>query len=89
MFKQLKARDLILKILEVVVFKLKSIAKYQVTHLLEPNNNNNSDETCNNNEANSSMQTKEKVENGRRELIEKLDTFLNSFEDKDKVKVLN
>ena len=78
---RLQARDMILKLLEVIVLKFKSIAKYQVTHLLESANNKTSD-----------MSVKraiehESVENEPTDKDKKLDLFLNSFEDKDRVKV--
>jgi len=80
------------------VLKFKSIAKYQVTHLLENNSNSSTSSTTQAatsastqpaaNDTNNSTET-----NGEKDLgeikskIDKLDTFLNTFEDKDRIKI--
>lgn len=108
-----KAREVILKLLEVFVLKFKSIAKYQVTHLLE--NANNNTPTANNNTANvgketssektneaakivnepmstsqldlSNANTEQKEKDDKKTRTEKLDQFINSYEEKDRIKV--
>ena len=80
----MQARDLILKLLEVIVLKFKSIAKYQVTHLLESANNKTSDIGVKR-----TITEHESADNEPIDKDKKLDLFLNSFEDKDRVKVGN
>jgi len=75
----LQARDLILKLLQVVVLKFKTIAKYQVTYLLE--NNAPSDKKP----AIADDPQQKPAPSATNE--QKLDVFLSSFEDKDRVKL--
>lgn len=85
------------------VLKFKSIAKYQVTHLLEQQNANNSasssvsvkevsEESSNSKIVESSTGTVTNEQTSQEEKnkskSEKLDTFLNNYEDKDKIKVV-
>ena len=79
---------MILKLLEVVVLKFKTIAKYQVTHLLENSNKNevSGEKSKDKSDENSQMDT-EKVDENKKTQAVKLDIFLSSFEDKDRVKV--
>lgn len=67
----------------MIVLKFKTIAKYQVTHLIENANSKPEDNSSN---ENSSIIDKDA--NNKKSHLEKLDTFLGSFEDKDRVKVL-
>ena len=72
----------------MIVLKFKSIAEYQVTHLLE--NNNIKNESNSNIEKETTNTNKDTVvvnNQDKNQYIEKLDVFLNSFEDKDRVKV--
>ena len=84
------------------VLKLKSIAKYQVTNLLENNNNANgtaSSQTSSTEPASNSLstttdtKTAQTTPNDNKNLadkkskIDKLDAFLNTFDDKDKIKL--
>ncbi len=82
---------MILKLLEVIVLKFKSIAKYQVTHLLEQSNVKSS-ESIKSNEKDTlekSLQNNGTTthQSDTRTHMEKLDAFLNSYEDKDRIKV--
>ncbi len=75
----LHARDLILKLLQVVVLKFKTIAKYQVTYLLENNAPSDKKPTI----ADDPQQKPAPSATNE----QKLDVFLSSFEDKDRVKL--
>lgn len=83
-------REIIVKVLEVVVNKLKMVAKYQVTYLVDNakpvneakyDNNEQSDEKKHENEDDLINQKSDKIR------LERLEVFLNSFEDKDGSKV--
>jgi len=78
--ENLQARDLILKLFQVVVLKFKTIAKYQVPYLLLQNNNNTT-------QSDKKSPTTDDVLLVAATTELKLDTFLNSFEDKDRVKL--
>ena len=75
----------------MIVLKFKSIAIYQVTHLLEASNSTPSTPVSNQPSELSKEIEKELITNvnlhDKKGYIEKLDIFLNSFEDKDRVKV--
>jgi hypothetical protein len=103
-------RELILKVLEIIVTKFKQISKTQVKYLLENNNVDQQqtqqattlDENASSNEdkckdifiidddfgdlskTDDVMQTQAKSQKKR----DKLDAFLNSFDDKDNLKVI-
>ena len=75
------------------MLKFKSIAKYQVTHLLENNNSNNNNNSTNNSSAETTAEStkstseSETPKEDKKTKQEKLDLFLNNYEDKDKIKV--
>ena len=104
-----------MKLFEVIVLKFKSIANYQVTHLLETStatnaNTNVTSMVAASNTAITTTASSAKVEpttnslpaaveksdadqsglsqQERKMYIEKLDAFINAFEDKDRVKVI-
>jgi hypothetical protein len=84
-------REIIVKVLEVVVTKLKMIAKYQVTYLVdnaksinEIKNENVEQLDEKKNESDDEFLVNQKSDKKR---LERLELFLNSFEDKDASKV--
>lgn len=99
------ARSLTLKLLQVIVLKFKSIAKYQVSHLIELDLINKTKEQSINkqtlknqslkNDDNEKQQQQQQmdidididIETEKKVQIDKLDLFLNSFEDKDRIKL--
>lgn len=92
-----KAREIILKLLEVFVLKFKSIAKYQVAYLLEGNTSpapkegailSLSDFSIKRSVSELAiLQTSQHQSDEHKSKVEKLDAFLNNYEDKDKTKV--
>ena len=78
---------MILKLFEVIVLKFKSIANYQVTHLLESGLSSKNESTAN--ATDKEVEKEPIIPNlpDKKSYIEKLDVFINSFEDKDRVKV--
>ena len=85
----ISTRDLILKLLQVIALKFKSIAKYPVAYLLEAANNSSTSVSKTTEAA--SEDTKQPATanslNDSKNPLDKLDSFLGSFEDKDRVKV--
>ena len=94
--ENVNSREFILKLLQVFVLKFKSIARYQVKHLLDANNANSSS-SCSSTTRCSPSVTAAVNANATTEndhemststiKTEKLDHFINSYEDKDRVKV--
>lgn len=68
----------------MIVLKFKTIAKYQVTHLIE-NSNSKHEEISPPTDIKSSL--KDTHDEKTKSNLEKLNIFLGSFEDKDRVKV--
>lgn len=87
-FAYFKSREIILKLFEVIVLKFKSIANYQVAHLLEASNSTSSASTTVNETKENEKELVVANLQDKKTYIEKLDLFLNSFEDKDRVKVI-
>ena len=92
----ISTRDLILKLLQVIALKFKSIAKYQVAHLLEANSSNKGTSEASKPAGETSEEAKPPVPEAEssadvqlsiKQQMEKLESFLGSFEDKDRVKV--
>ena len=105
--KKLKAREIVLKLLVVIVLKFKAIATYQIAFLLENNgmteitkSEASSAKTDGGSAAagaesrrseqeasKSSLADKVLDEHDKMNRVAKIDNFLSSFEDKDKIKV--
>jgi transformation/transcription domain-associated protein len=91
-------REFILKLLQVFVLKFKSIAKYQVTYLLENHESISNGKTTDSilpttiltndsTEKNTTTLPPLNSLSEKKSKIDKLDSFLNTFEDKDKIKL--
>ena len=87
----ISTRDMILKLLQVIALKFKSIAKYQVAYLLEASSNApKTAEVSEESKPSTTAADPPAPADGQvsvRNQMEKLESFLGSFEDKDRVKV--